>query len=119
MKNLRSFENFQIYIHKSQWKTDYFHFLSHPPGPLSFYTPLEHTKKFFRWFGGSSAGMGAGGDFTFGGLDKPLGQQDVINSFYLNSRNWTVYLTEIAHTNCERINCPISVASCTGKNPPM
>ena len=36
-------------MQKSQWKID---FLTHFPGLLSFYTPLEHTKNFPRGLGG-------------------------------------------------------------------
>ena len=61
-------------MQKSQGKIDFFtHFLSHLPGVLSFYTPLEHTKIFGVGLGGSSAGLG--GYFRFWGdwgLYKPL-----------------------------------------------
>ena len=46
---LRKFSNLHTKISIENWF--FIHFLSHLPGLLSFYTPLEHTKIFFGWLG--------------------------------------------------------------------
>ena len=69
---LRKFSNLHTKISMENWF--FTHFLSHLPGLVSFYTPLEHTKIFWVGLGGSSAGLG--GYFRllsiFWGLYKPL-----------------------------------------------
>ena len=72
MKNLQFWENFQIYIQKSQWKTDFLPIFSPIFGTFVILYTSGTYKKFWVWFeGGSSAGLG--GYFRFGGGVGGLG----------------------------------------------
>ena len=58
MKNLQFWANFQIYIEKSQWKTDFYPFALPSSRTLAILYTSGTYKNFLGWFGGSSTGLG-------------------------------------------------------------